>query len=317
MKFFEKTKNHFPILGFVFVLVFFALITKGAILNTVSLQSLLNSIMTTALVSIGAVFVFGSGNFDMSMGGCVCLSAVLAGYAAVATGSLLVALGVCLGVSLILGLLKGVFAAFVEVPLFIVTIVIGSVLTAVVLVIMGTNVSIYLNEAAKPIRSFSFAEMTTINVIVLGIYFLLCLFLFNFTALGKKIRIVGGNPATARQSGYNTSKIKILSFLVGAVGVGLAAFVLLARVRSVGTTTASTMGTDVMIALVLGGMPLTGGPRSKISAGLVGTATICVLNAGLTMAGASLYTIQIFRAVVFLGVVYLSSMSYRTNLLPR
>ena len=72
-----------------------------------------------------------------------------------------------------------------------------------------------------------------------------------------------------------------------------------------------------MTALVLGGMPLVGGPRSKISAGLVGAATITVLNAGLTMIGLDLATIQTVRAIIFLAVVYVASVSYRTKLLPR
>ena len=72
-----------------------------------------------------------------------------------------------------------------------------------------------------------------------------------------------------------------------------------------------------MVALVLGGMPLTGGPRSRISAGLIGSATITVLNMGLTMMGLSTAIVQIFRAIVFLAVVYVASMTYRTKLLPR
>lgn len=317
LKKFEIVKNYFPLFGLGLVVMFFSITTKGAILSAISLQSILNSIMTTALVSLGAVFVFGSGCFDMSLGGCVCLSAVLAGYATLATGNLFIALLVCLGVSLILGLLKGVFAAYVEVPLFIVTIVLGSVLGAVVLVMMGKEVAIYLNNAVKPVPSFSFGRMSLINLIVLGIYSAICVVLFNYTPIGRKIKILGGNPIVARQTGFDSAKIKITAFLIGSVGVALAAFILLVRVRSVGTSTAGSMGTDVMTALVLGGMPLTGGPRSKISAGLVGTATISVLNAGLTMMGLGQATVQIARAVIFLAVVFVSSVSYRTKLLPR
>lgn len=316
-KYIEAIKNYFPILGFAAVVAVFSLLTKGALLSTVSMQSILNSVMTTALVSLGAVFVFGSGNFDMSMGGCVCLAAVLAGYAALATGSLLVALLVSLAVSLALGILKGLFAAYVDVPLFIVTIVLGFILSALVLVIMGKDVSLYLNESAKPIRSFSYGEMTAINVVVLALYFVFCLVIFNFTTLGREIKFYGGNPVAARQTGLSGVKIKLLSFIIGAVGAGLAAFVLLARVRSVGAATAGSMGTDVMIALVLGGMPLTGGPRARISAGLIGAATISVLNAGLTMMGLSVAAIQIYRAAIFLAVVLVSSFSYRSKLLPR
>lgn len=316
-KFWDIIKQYFPLLGFCFVIVFFAIATKGAILSKQSMQSLLNSVIATALVSLGAVFVFGSGNFDMSMGGCLAFSAVIGGYAAIATGSLLLALFVCLVVSLALGLLKGLFAAFVEVPLFIVTIVLGSIISAVVLVIMGVNVTIHLSDSIHEIRSFTFGEISFINLLILGVYFILSVVLFDLTKIGRQIKILGGNPVTARQTGMNARKIKILAFLISAVGVGLAAFAILVRVRAVGTTTAGSMGTDVMTALVLGGMPLVGGPRSKISAGLVGAATITVLNAGLTMIGLDLATIQTVRAIIFLAVVYVASVSYRTKLLPR
>lgn len=316
-KYWDTIRNYFPLIGLLLVFAFFTVATKGAFLSWVSLQGILNATMTTALVSLGAVFVFGSGNFDMSMGGAICLTAVLAGYAAIATGSLVVAFFVCLVVALALGALKGLFAAFVEVPLFIVTIVLGFIINAAVLVMMGDNVSIYLNDAAAPIRSFSYTEMSVINIIVLGLYFLLCLVLFNFTTLGREIKILGGNAVTARQTGMNSVKIKLLAFLISAVGCALAAFVLMVRVRSVGASTAASMGTDVLVALVLGGMPLMGGPRSRISAGLIGAAAISALNAGLTMMGLDLAAIQIARAIIFLGVVFVASMTYRTKLLPR
>lgn len=74
---------------------------------------------------------------------------------------------------------------------------------------------------------------------------------------------------------------------------------------------------DVMVALVVGGMPLSGGARSKISAGLVGAVTITVLNSGLAILGLSAGEIQIFRGIVFIVVVLVASLSYRGKLLPR
>ncbi len=313
----EKLKNYFPMLGLLILTAFFTITTNGALLSAMSLQSLLNQVIATALVALGAVFVFGSGNFDMSIGACVCLCAIIGGKAAIATGSLLAALAVCIGLALFIGLLKGLFASYVEVPLFIVTIVLGSVISALTLFILGDATSIHLKDAAIAIPAFSFTDMSVINIVVLGSYFILCLVLFLFTPLGREIKLLGGSAVTARQSGMNIRKVKLLAFLVGALGIGLAAFVILVRVRNIGNSTASSMGTDIMIALVLGGMPLSGGPRSRISAGLIGAMAITVLNAGLTMMGLSLAVIQIFRAFVFLVVVYVASMTYRTRLLPR
>lgn len=313
----EIIKNYFPIVGFVLVVVIFALLTRGEILSGQTLQTLLNQVMLTALVSIGSVFIFGSGCFDMSMGGTLCMSAVVGAYAAIATGSIWVMALACLGTSLALNILKGLFAAYVDVPLFIVTIVLGSVLSALVLVMMGTETTIFLKNAVSPIPDFNATQLTILNLACLGIYFLVCLVLFNYTRLGREVKLLGGNPVTFRQTGLNPVKVKLLSFIIGAVGVALAAFVLLMRTRAAGASSASSMGTDVMVALVLGGMPLTGGPRSRISAGLIGAATITVLNTGLTMMGLTTAVIQVFRAIIFLAVVYVASMTYRTKLLPR
>ena len=79
----------------------------------------------------------------------------------------------------------------------------------------------------------------------------------------------------------------------------------------------SLLSLDVLIALVVGGMPISGGPKYKISAGLVGALTVVVLNSGLTMVGLSTALIQAIRGIVFIVVVLVSSFSYRGKLLPR
>lgn len=310
-------RNVAPFLGFVLVTVFFAVATGGGLLTVDNLQSLLNQVIVVALVAVGSVFVFGAGSLDMSVAGCVCISAVLGCMAAIPTGSLVVAFLVCMGVSLALGLLKGLFTTFVEVPSFIVTIVLNMIITAVVLVIMGNETTLYLRNAVPEIPALSFEQMTVVNIVTLGLFFLMCAVIFNFTGLGRRVKMVGGNPRAAGQAGINVRTTKIWTFVIGAVSVGLAAFILLIRTRTVGNTTGSTLGTDVMVALVLGGMPISGGPRSRISAGLFGAATITVLNSGLTMMGISTGMIQIVRGVVFLAIVFVASWSYRTKLLPR
>lgn len=309
--------NLAPYIGLVLVIVVFQILTKGKLLTVDNIQSLSNQSIITALVTIGAVFVFGMDCFDMSLGSGVLMGAVLGGMTAIATGSLFLAFLVCMAVPLIMGLVKGVFAAYVEVPFFIFTIILSFVISAVVLVIMGNETTIYLKNAVKPIYSFNFTQMTAINVIVLAAYYIFCLILFNYTGVGIRTKILGGNFSAAKQTGIDLTKTKIAGFLISAVGIGLAAFLLLIRVRTVGATTAGSTGNDVMIALVLGGMPISGGPRSKISAGLIGAVTIAVLNSGLAIMGLSTGMIQLCRGLVFLVVVLVSSFSYRTKLLPR
>ena len=79
-----------PIVGLILVIVIFAVLTKGALLSKNNLQSLASSVITTAMCAIGAVFVFGAGYFDMSIGGSLCVAAVLGCKAMIATGSFFV-----------------------------------------------------------------------------------------------------------------------------------------------------------------------------------------------------------------------------------
>jgi ribose transport system permease protein len=300
-----------PILGLALIAVFFFIVTDGKIFSATNLKSLTNQVLITALVGIGAVFVFGAGAFDMSMSGSVCLTAIIGAKVAMATGSIPSMLLACLLVSLTLGIIKGLLAAYMDVPFFIVTIVIGALLGALGLLIMGKETVLSITNLP------AIEDMTPINIGTLGGFYLLGLVIFNYTKIGKSCKLIGGNAVAARQSGINIERNKIIAFLIGALGVSLAAIIILLRTKTASPTTGGTIGIDIMVALVLGGMPLSGGPHSKISAALIGAATITVLNSGLVIMGAGTGTIQIFRGVIFLAVVLVASLNYRTQLLPR
>ena len=97
--------NIAPYVGLILVIVVFGILTEGALLSVGNLQAMANTVILTALCTIGSVFVFGAGYFDMSVGGSLCLSAVLGAMAMIASGSLLVGFIAILAVSLVLALL--------------------------------------------------------------------------------------------------------------------------------------------------------------------------------------------------------------------
>ena len=306
-----------PYIGLVLVVIVFGFLTNWNLVSGTNLQAMSSNVITTAMCTIGAVFVFGAGYFDMAIGGSLCFAAVLGAMATISSGSLFIGAIAILAVSLVLACIKATLASFVNVPFFIFTIILGSIFSAIVLVIMGNETTLLLKNAAKPIPEFSFGQMSTISIICLVIFFIICVILFQFTPIGPKAKNMGGNVFAAKQSGISKTKTTFTVFIIGAIGIALAAFLLMIRTRTIGNTTGGSLGNDVMVALVLGGMPLSGGPRSKISAGLVGAITITVLNSGLTMMGLSTGQVQIIRGIVFIIVVLVSSLSYRGKLLPR
>lgn len=306
-----------PYIGLILGTIVFGFLTKGKLLTVSNLQNLTNQVIITAIVSIGAVFLFGIGAFDISLGAMVCLGSVLGGIVAIKTGNVFAALAVCMAVPIVIGIVKGIFASYIEVPFFVFTIILAVVINSFVLIILGKETTLYLENAVKPIPTFNFSQMTLINIVVLTVFFLICVYAFNYTSIGIQVKMLGGNEKASKQTGLDLTKIRLVSFLFSAVGIGLAAFLILIRVRTVGYSTAVSTGNDVMVALVLGGMPISGGPRSRISAGLIGAATITVLNSGLAIMGLSTGMIQLVRGLVFIAVVFVASFSYRTKMLPR
>ena len=300
-----------PLAGLVFLVIFFVLTSNGRFLSAANIKILFNQLIVTALISIGGIFAFTAGCLDMSMGGCVCIAAIVSAIVGQASGSLVLMLVVAVASGLVLGLLKSFLTKVMDVPVFMITIVMGMALSALGETLMGKNVNISVSNLVGK------EQNTVLYIVILAVFYIIAVILFNYSTVGKSAKIVGGNPRAADQTGINAGKTRLYAFLLGGIGVALTAIIVLMRTKSVSASTASTVGMDMMVAIVLGGMPLAGGAKSRISAALIGAAIVTALNNGLMVIGVDSGIIQLVRGILFMIVVFITGFSYRTNLLPR
>ena len=98
--------------------------------------------------------------------------------------------------------------------------------------------------------------------------------------------------------------------------MALGSFVLLTRTGSAGKGTGTGYAMDIMICLILGGMPLKGGMKSKISSALIGAFTYTLLSSVLTTMGVELNMINFVKALIFL-VIVLVTCRKKDGVLPR
>jgi ribose transport system permease protein len=300
-----------PLIGLIIVVIVFAVLTNGKSISNVNLKILTNQVILTALVAIGLVFSFACGALDMSSGGTLCLSAIAGALAGIKTENFWIMILTVIAVSMGIAVFKGLVAAYLTLPIFIVMIIFGSFLTSIGLVLLGDETTLSLGTIIPKM------DMTLINIIFIGCFYLIAMIVFNYTKVGKACKLQGGNFLAAGQSGINTKQNVIIAFVMSGIGITLAAIITILKTKTVTASTGGSIGNDVLVAIVLGGMPLSGGPRSKISAALIGAATITVLNNGLSICNVSNDIIQIVRGVIFIIVVFITSTSYRTKLLPR
>ena len=73
---------------------------------------------------------------------------------------------------------------------------------------------------------------------------------------------------------------------------------------------------NVMVSLILGGMPLKGGMKSKVACAIIGSLTFSLLAVGLPIIGVPTKMTFLIKAIIFLAVVLITCRQ-KSGPLPR
>ena len=150
--------------------------------------------------------------------------------------------------------------------------------------------------SAKLINYDSTALKMTLTIIVVVIGFIA----FRFTKFGTYLKAIGAGEKAAMFSGIRTDRMKFLIYVLAGAITGFAAFINVIKVGSVTSSGGNQLETQILIALVLGGMPISGGAKVRFENIIVGSLLYIVLSSGLTMMGFTTQMMQLIQGVVFL-----------------
>lgn len=308
--------NLTPLFGLAVLFIAFLVIGTIQDINIAyGMKSIMNQSVVVAVVATGAIFIYTLGSFDISLGASVAVSALIGGIVYNRTESIFVMAIICICVAVLVGLFNSVLASVFNLPVFVTTIAMLSVLNALVLVLIrinGTGSEIAIPSAAvKPLNN------TPFKIVVLLLFFLLCVFIFSFTKVGRMQKFQGGNPVCAKLSGVSEKKMAIIAFVMSGIGVGIGAFLSIVYAPTLTKNTASSVGMDVIIAIVFGGMPVSGGARSKIYAAVIGAFSMTLLSQIMVMFNLNSGIGQMVKAAIFILVVFLATSDQRGKMLPR
>lgn len=319
MKSYQFKKNLLnltPLFGLAVLFAAFLLIGSKQDINIgYGLKSIINQSVVVAVTATGAIFIYTLGSFDISLGASVAVSALIGGIVYNRTESLTTMLLVCIGIAVFIGLFNSVLASVFNLPVFVTTIAMLSVLNALVLVLIKVNGT--GSEIAVPAAAVRPLNNTPFKIAVLAAFFLLSLFIFSFTGIGRKQKFQGGNPICAKLSGISEKKMAVIAFAMSGAGVGLGAFLSIIYAPTLTRNTASSVGMDVIIAIVFGGMPVSGGARSRIYAAVIGAFSMTLLSQIMVMFNLNSGIGQMVKAAIFILVVFLATSDQRSRMLPR
>ena len=165
-----------------------------------------------------------------------------------------------------------------------------------------------------PVELFEFDNQKFKLGMLLGV-FIICYILFEKTAIGKDNKAIGGNPAAAKQAGVNVNRTRMIACIISGITVGIAGFILMARAGSVSTSTGQGMEMNVVTALVLGGVPLSGGSKVKMIGAVVGSFSVILLRNGLIILGVNERVVEGIQGLVLLLLVFLTYVKNKDGVL--
>ncbi len=292
-----------PFAGLILVFLFFLIATQGRLIRTSNLSNIIDQVFTTLIVSVGAIFVYAHGGFDMSV-------SAISGVAQLAMAAVIISsngrrpviavLLVSIAVCVCLSMINAIVHLELKVPIFVVT-----------LCMMFACSGFLANVVQKQVYNIPFTYLSAYNQTPVRMGVLLAIIiagwiLFEKTKIGKIEKVIGGSQTVAVQSGIDVKKNILLAFIFLGICVGIASFFTLGRLNRVTASSGGNLQTNIMIAIVLGGMPLSGGSTSRMSSVICGAITVVLLTNGMTLMGLDASIINAVKGILFVLIIAIS-----------
>ncbi len=267
-----------------------------------------------SILSIGAVFVYSLGAMDISTGAQMSLYAVLLVQIYNKAGSNLQALflGVffILVIALLCGAVNSVLASVLKIIPIITSLFLQFLLYGISVLLFnkwcGNSESMTFNAGTA--SSTSFAPFRKIEVMLVTLILVVLFFgyLFKFTKIGKYVKAIGANQDCASQAGVNITLYRLIAYLLFGVATVIATVVFLANKSSITYEACRGYEMNIIICLILGGMPIAGGMKSKIGCAVVGAFTYSLIDICFVFIGIPSLMTNLFVAVIYIIVVFLT-----------
>ena len=278
-----------PILGLVIVFLMFNVLTNFRMAGNLSL--VLSQVYVTMISATGVFFIMTMGGLDFSQGSILGIASIVVCMLSKINIPLAIVGGIAAGAAI--GAMNGYFYVYRKIKSFIVTICTMFLFRGFIKY-LTTNAPVA--GSAQLINFDSTALKMTCTIVVLVIGFVL----FRFTKFGTYLKAIGAGEKAAMFSGIRTDRMKFWIYVLAGAITGFAAFINVIKVGSVTSSGGNQLETQILIALVLGGMPISGGAKVRFENIIVGSLLYIVLNSGLTMMGFTTQMMQLIQGVVFL-----------------
>jgi len=286
-------------------------------------QTLVNLVTNNwyiVIIGIGVTFLLITGNFDLSTGGVIALTGVLAVYFSqasnVSQNELANGLGFPYPVAVILallgamsiGALNAFFVVRLRVPSIIVTL--GTMMLArgtAQVITQGAQRNTSLPDVFGVIGNAQIPNTTIKYSVVIMIVLVIIAFIFERkTVQGRRTYFIGANSAASRLSGVNVTRHLTLLFILSSLLAGITGLLLASEFKAGVSSRAMGYEFDALVVTLLGGVSIQGGFGSVLGMfiGAIILSTVQSAATGLLLSPKWQFTLKaiaVFMAIMAQG----------------
>ncbi|MGD1820155.1 MAG: ABC transporter permease [Pleomorphochaeta sp.] len=286
-----------PLIGFFVLVAIFSILTGGRIINPRNMKLMLSQVYVLMLASTGVWMIMTVGGLDFSQGAILGLSSIV--FCEFSKYNIFLGIVLAIIAGALMGAVNGLFHVKFKIASFIVTICTMYLFRGLCKFIT-TNGPIPASIEVLAFNETWFKVLMTLIVLIIAYFFI------RFTRFGYDLKAIGAGEIAARFSGCKPNLIKFSVFCIAGAITGFASFINVIKVGSITGTAGSMLEIQILIALVLGGMPINGGSKARFSNIVIGTLTYSVLEKSLPMVFSVSATQQLVKGIIFLIVVALT-----------
>jgi ribose/xylose/arabinose/galactoside ABC-type transport system permease subunit len=258
-------------------------VLSPAFLTIDNALSVLRQISTVGIMAVGEGAVILAGGIDVSVGSVVGLGGMTAALAlrdwgaapAVAT-----TLGVLSGLAV--GLMNGLVITRLRVNPFVTTLAMLSAVRGIVYVVSNQYDVRFPELAPFLFLGRGYVGPIPFAVVILAVVTVFAGLVESHTTLGRSIHALGGNESATRLSGVPVDRVRLATYAVSGACAGLGGVITTSQIAIAVPYQGSGLELDVIAAVVVGGISLSGG-MGRVLLAVVGAVFIGVLANGMAL----------------------------------
>jgi ribose transport system permease protein len=299
------------IVAWIAAIAVFGALEPDTFLTQATFTTILGSQAVLVIVTLGLLIPLTAGDYDLSIAGVLSLSAMLIAVLNARHGvPLALAIAAALAAGAFVGAINGAFVQLFSIDPFIVTLGTGTVLNGLVLWLSDSQtisgVSDTLVEAVIGTRLLG---------ISLGFWYALALcvalwYVFEYTALGRRLLFVGRGRRVAALSGFNLARLRWGALVASGTIAALAGVLYAGVTGGADPTSGASFLLPAFAAAFLGATAIVPG-RFNPWGSTIAVYFLVTGITGLTILGAASWVQDVFYGTALVLAVALSTLSRR------